>query len=380
MNKNINFTYLDIALDAAVKAGAEILKVYGSDDFDVERKEDNSPLTRADRRSHDVIEDQLRRTGIPVLSEEGVEIPYQERSGWERYWLVDPLDGTKEFIKRNGEFTVNIALMVRNHTGTGPQNQIGDQSVNRTEQKSVNRASDCREDRGVDPGEDRCKDRTAEQPSYEIRSQAAYFPVAGIVYVPVKDLLYFGYTSAGERKAWKLARAAELGMVSCEQIAAHGRSLGAVVDGEYPMTAIVSRSHNTSESEELLTRLETAYGDVRRISSGSSIKLCLVAEGAADIYPRFAPTMEWDTAAGDAVCRAAGCRVTEKNAVTPLNYNKKDLHNPWFLVMGPRIDSSVAAGENREDGGSDIGIDKEKGSWLDDRADKSTNRKSGDIR
>lgn len=288
-------TLLETALKAALEAGAAILDVYGSDDFDIEHKDDDSPLTRADRRAHDIIDAYLQGTGLPVLSEEGADIPFSERRSWKTYWLVDPLDGTKEFIKRNGEFTVNIALMER------------------------------------------------------LAGAEAHVPAAGVVYVPVKDILYIGYTGRAERGAWKIEDAAAGATVETLANALAG-GIKLPVDGsDRPegvrrFTAIVSRSHNTPESEELLARLEAEYGEVRRISSGSSIKLCLVAEGAADIYPRFAPTMEWDTAAGDAVCRAAGCRVTEEDAATALRYNKEDLLNPWFIVMGPRIDPSVVSG------------------------------------
>jgi len=282
-------TLLETALKAALEAGAAILEVYRSDDFDIEHKDDNSPLTRADRRAHGIIDACLQGTGMPVLSEEGSDVPFSERRSWETYWLVDPLDGTKEFIKRNGEFTVNIALMDRRAEG---QHHV---------------------------------------------------PAAGIVYLPVKDVLYIGYTSLTERGAWKIGNAAAGGPLdTLETALARGSRLPLNGPAEVRrLTAIVSRSHGTPESEELLAILEAEYGAVRRISSGSSIKFCLVAEGTADIYPRFHRTMEWDTAAGDAVCRAAGCRVTEKDAVTSLAYNKADLRNPWFIVMGPKVNPSL---------------------------------------
>ncbi|MGC9313371.1 MAG: 3'(2'),5'-bisphosphate nucleotidase CysQ [Sediminispirochaetaceae bacterium] len=291
-------TLLETALKAALEAGAAILDVYGSDDFNIEHKEDDSPLTRADRRAHDIIDTYLQVSGLPVLSEEGADIPFSERRSWEKYWLVDPLDGTREFIKRNGEFTVNIALM--------------------------------------------------ERPA----GAEVHVPAAGVVYVPVKDILYIGYVGSAGRGAWKIEEAAAGDTIEspAETISgALARGIPLPVNGSNGsdgrrLTVIVSRSHNTPESQELLARLEAEYGEARRISSGSSIKFCLVAEGAADIYPRFHQTMEWDTAAGDAVCRAAGCRVTEKDAVTALSYNKENLLNPWFIVMGPRIDAAVLSG------------------------------------
>jgi len=286
---------LHAAMRASLNAGAAILQVYESDDFDVEHKDDNSPLTRADRKAHSIIEECLKETMLPVLSEEGADVAFKERASWELYWLVDPLDGTKEFIKRNGEFTVNIALMARVLSDSG--------------------------------------------------KLSFHAPAAGVVYLPVKDILYAGYSSRERERAWKIQKAGAASIDTMEKAGLYGIELSAKVDQnktrESQFTAIVSRSHFTRESEELLARMEKVYGMVSRISSGSSIKLCLVAEKAADIYPRFAPTMEWDTAAGDAVCRASGCRVTEKDALTPLVYNKPDMHNPWFLVMGPRIDSEV---------------------------------------
>jgi len=285
--------YIETALHAVLQAGREILRVYESEDFDVSRKEDNSPLTLADRRAHEVIEAALVSTGIPRLSEEGADIPVDERQRWPRYWLIDPLDGTKEFIKRNGEFTVNIALM-------GPLNED-------------------------EPG-------------------AGYRPLAGVVYLPVQDLLYLGLEGRGAWKIPEASRLAEGGDVEglfWEKIEARGQRLP--LSGlpssieERPVAVVVSRSHNSPESEALVVELERRFGPVERVSSGSSIKLCLVAEGSADVYPRFAPTMEWDTAAGDSVCRAAGCSVTQRDETTPLFYNKTNLLNPWFLIKGPRV-------------------------------------------
>jgi len=280
--------YIESAYRAALLAGEVILKVYGSDDFDVQRKDDNSPLTRADRRAHEIIEAELHSTGLPMLSEEGAHTPIAERRQWSLYWLVDPLDGTKEFIKRNGEFTVNIALMAQ-----------------------------------VERGEDR--------PAGHRGNEVYHEPVAGVVYVPVKDLAYVGMHGQGARKIENASNTPFAGIKKT------GLGLPLGDPGSRPFAAVMSRSHNSPETEACVAELETSFGPAKRVTSGSSIKLCLVAEGAADVYPRFAPTMEWDTAAGDAVCRAAGCTVTEQDGTTPLRYNKEDLHNPWFLVKGPRI-------------------------------------------
>ncbi len=273
------------ALLASIEAGEEIVCIYTDpkQDFGVERKADNSPLTLADKASHEVIMCHLESTGIPVLSEEGQHLPYEQRGAWERLWVVDPLDGTKEFIKKNGEFTVNVAL--------------------------------------VEHGQ----------------------PVMGVVYVPVTRTLYYGIVGVG---AWKtsvpvcggaLPSLTELpsflscgGTIPC-QGSFVGQPLPAADDHEV-FTVVASRSHMSSETQAYILEMERIHGQVRTVSSGSSIKICLVAEGVADAYPRYAPTMEWDTAAGDAVARAAGRAVTSAETGKPLEYNKPDLLNPWFLV------------------------------------------------
>lgn len=253
-----NTQLLDVAIEASLMAGKEIMKIYHdpSQDFGIERKADNSPLTLADKAAHRRIADILCATGIPILSEEGSHEDYSVRREWGRMWIVDPLDGTKEFIKRNGEFTVNIAL--------------------------------------VEDGK----------------------PVLGVVYVPVPDVLYYGLAGTG---AWKKVPDAE--PVS---LPLHEEHEGFVV--------VASRSHLTPETEAFVQEMRRRHEDVRLVSSGSSIKICLVAEGTADAYPRYAPTMEWDTAAGDAVARAAGRCVVSCEDGKPLRYNKENLLNPWFLV------------------------------------------------
>ena len=259
--------FLEIAKRAALDAGAEILKIYTdpSQDFGIEKKADNSPLTLADKAAHHCIMRYLQDTGIPVLSEEGQHLPYEQRKGWQRLWVVDPLEGTKEFIKKNGEFTVNIAL--------------------------------------VEDG----------------------FPVMGVIYIPVTDILYYGIVGEG---AWKERTPSSLPEGSANMI----ESLPLKKSGEGLYTVVASRSHMNAETEEYISRLRKNHDNIQLVSSGSSIKICLVAEGSADAYPRFAPTMEWDTAAGDAIARAAGKRVVDAQTGKPLVYNKEDLHNPWFLV------------------------------------------------
>jgi len=249
---------LDIAVRAAVEAGQVIMRIYldPKQDFGIEKKADNSPLTLADKAAHDCIVRYLDQTGIPILSEEGAHLPYEERRKWHRLWVVDPLDGTKEFIKKNGEFTVNVALV---------------------------------ED-GV--------------------------PVLGVIYVPATEVLYTGIVGEG---AWKEVRG--------NRETVNSKSS----DGKC-FIVVASRSHMNPETEEFIGHLRKIYDNIELVSSGSSLKICLVAEGTADVYPRFAPTMEWDTAAGDAIARAAGRRVTDAQTGQPLTYNKPDLHNPWFIV------------------------------------------------
>ena len=269
---NISCRMIDAVL-AAKKAGDAVLEIYGSA-FSFEQKEDRSPLTLADRRSHDLIAGQLnsRQAGkLPILSEEGRDIHYGERKAWEYYWLVDPLDGTKEFIKRNGEFTVNIALMHRDR------------------------------------------------------------PVMGVILVPVKDILYFAFEGTG---AFKLSGTSALkSRISFEElIGAAVRLPLKTATGAGTFTAIASRSHMSGETSSFLEELKKEHGGIEIVSAGSSLKFCLVAEGAADIYPRFAPTMEWDTAAGQAIVEQAGGSVLQHGTGEPLKYNKENLLNPWFIV------------------------------------------------
>lgn len=262
--------HLLVAVKAALSAAYDILQVYNSD-IAVELKPDQSPLTEADRRSHKVINAILQDTIIPLLSEEGKKIPFKERENWTQFWLIDPLDGTKEFIKRNGEFTVNIALI-----------------------------------------ENR-------------------FPVLGVVYVPVKGILYFGSQEVGSYKL-TIGPDESISEDVQELIKKAEKLKGKNNNGPY--TIVASRSHLSPETEDFISSKKNEYGDVEIISAGSSLKLCLVAEGIANVYPRLAPTMEWDTAAGHAVAKFAGCKVIDYQTGEELQYNKKDLHNPWFIVEG----------------------------------------------
>jgi 3'(2'), 5'-bisphosphate nucleotidase len=260
MNPNESSTDLSTLLEAVTQlahaAGEKILAVYDSD-FAIEQKEDRSPLTEADLASHHAIVAGLNdlTPGVPILSEESASLPYAQRSLWQRYWLVDPLDGTKEFIKRNGEFTVNIALI----------------------------------EGGV--------------------------PVLGVVYVPVTDVSYLACRGRG---AFKQESGREPRPIRVRALA----------DG--PVMVVGSRSHRGDSLNRFLENL----GEHEMVGMGSSLKLCLVAEGAADIYPRLGPTSEWDTAAAQCVVEQAGGYVTDTD-MQPLRYNTKEsLLNPYFLVFG----------------------------------------------
>ena len=276
---NENNLKLITAVEAAYRAGLEILDVYDSaSDMEITYKEDDSPLTVADRRSHEIIHPALKPLGIPILSEEGRSIPYEERQKWGTFWLVDPLDGTKEFIKRNGEFTVNIALI-----------------------------QDGR-------------------------------PVLGVVYVPVKDELYFGTKELGAYKIDGFSTsimngAGPEGVIGgTDTLFSVARKLPQHDPDKKTYVVVGSRSHATDELKDYIDELKTVHPDLEFISAGSSLKLCLVAEGKADEYPRLGPTMEWDTAAGQAIAECAGAKVLEFDGREPLQYNKENLLNPWFIV------------------------------------------------
>ena len=273
-----------LAIAAAVRAGREILKVYKKP-FGVEKKKDNSPVTVADRNAHRVINDALAAAfpHIPVLSEEGSDIRYEERKRWDLFWLVDPLDGTKDFIKKNGEFTVNIAL---------------------------------------------------------VRGAA---PLLGVVYIPCSDTIYIGMDGRGAFKVAAVSnyfhRNGQIGEAVSELILGGSAPLPLSMKEKREKLVIVkSRSHSGVETERCIEKLLELYGGSSVIAAGSSIKLCLLAEGSADVYPRIGPTMEWDTAAGHAVLRCSGGDVLRTDNWSPLAYNKEDLRNPSFVAVGSSIE------------------------------------------
>lgn len=257
---------LNIAIEAALKAGVEILKVYNTD-FDVVVKKDDSPLTQADKNANQVINPYLKKTGIPIISEENKQLPYAERKQWNTCWIVDPLDGTKEFINRNGEFTVNIALI---ENGT---------------------------------------------------------PKLGVIYVPVTKTLYF--TTVDLKSSKKMVLASE--NLAVEDILKNAKDIKPELNPDV-IKIVGSRSHLNEDTEKFIAQVGKSK-PVEIVSKGSSLKFCLVAEGKAHLYPRFAPTMEWDTAAGDAICRAVGLEVIDQTTAKPMAYNKENLLNNYFLVQ-----------------------------------------------
>ncbi len=245
-------------ISIARQAGAAIMGVYDTE-FSVENKEDKSPLTEADRKSNAVIIAALQEAypQIPIISEENREVPYAERASWDWFWLIDPLDGTKEFIKRNGEFTVNIALV---HAGR---------------------------------------------------------PVLGVIYVPAQKLTYYAVKGKG---AFKAGDGQEPRAIQVKQPDAN------------KLVLIGSRSHPSAEFDAYLNEQQAKYSEVEFVAAGSSLKLCLVAEGVADVYPRLGPTMEWDTGAGHAIALEAGASVRVYGKEEDLLYNKENLLNPFFIV------------------------------------------------
>lgn len=256
-----------LAIKAAIEASKDILTIYKSDDFEIESKEDNSPLTKADKAAHNIISSILQESKIPILSEEGKSIPYETRKYWNKLWIVDPIDGTKEFIKRNGEFTVNIALIENNK------------------------------------------------------------PVIGVILAPASGVLFFSEKNMGAFKS-----TTNLDYFNPENLLAEALPLPLNHENKV-YTVVASRSHLSKETEAYVENLRTKHGEVKFISIGSSLKLCMVAEGKANCYPRFAPTMEWDTAAGQAICEAAGFQVLDFKTKKSMIYNREDLLNNWFIVI-----------------------------------------------
>lgn len=269
MTKEKQKELLLFAVHASLLAGKAIMEVYNSSVFEVEMKKNNSPLTLADRKAHTIIAAELETTKLPIVSEEGKDIPFDERKDYAYFWMVDPLDGTKEFIHRNGEFTVNIALIAKDT------------------------------------------------------------PVAGVIFVPALGELYFGIDGEG---AYKKSITYSDIFATWDDLVLSSESLPLAATHD-DFVVVASRSHMSEETASYIAKCESDGKTLRTLYRGSSLKLCMVAEGMANLYPRFEPTMEWDTAAGHAIAVAAGCKVLKAEDSTPMKYNKEKMLNPCFIVF-----------------------------------------------
>ncbi len=259
------------AYNAALRAGAAILDVYRRrGDYDIDLKEDLSPVTEADRQAHAVIRDYLGPTHVPLLSEEGREMRYDERRDWDMFWLVDPLDGTREFIKGNNEFTVNIALVVNNR------------------------------------------------------------PTVGVIYVPYFEKIYFCEKGHGSFVKTGVAPSAGAEF-SYEDVFAGAVKLPLRGKRNDPLRIAVSRSHRNEETDKHVAALRELHPDARIVEQGSSYKFCMLAEGEVDYYARTTGTYEWDTAAGEVILSEAGGTTKSLPELEKFAYNKESLLNPWFV-------------------------------------------------
>ena len=256
---------LKLGIEASIKAGKKILEIYTSDDFIVEYKSDESPLTLADKFSDEIIKNALKVSNIPILSEEGNVLDYNKRKDLKHLWIVDPLDGTKEFIKKNDEFTVNIALV---------ENQK---------------------------------------------------PILGVIYAPALSLLYFSEENFGSYKL-------DLNVSTSIDLDFNKALKLPIIKNETKYSVLTSRSHLDKETLSYIENLKNIRPNVESIAIGSSLKFCLLAEGTADCYPRFSPCMEWDTAAGQIICKGAGFELIDQTTNTEMLYNREDLLNNSFVV------------------------------------------------
>ncbi|MDC1371402.1 3'(2'),5'-bisphosphate nucleotidase CysQ [Flavobacteriaceae bacterium] len=256
---------LKLAIDACLLAGKKILEIYTSHDFIVEYKSDESPLTLADKSSDEIIKNALRVSNIPILSEEGNVLDYNKRKGLKQLWIVDPLDGTKEFIKKNNEFTVNIALVENNR------------------------------------------------------------PNLGVIYAPALKVLYFSEEKFGSYKLeLKTSTLSTLDYSSAIKLP--------LIMNKNNYGVVISRSHLNKETLSYIEKLKKTRSKVESVPVGSSLKFCLLAEGTADCYPRFSPCMEWDTAAGQIICKEAGFVLIDQITNTQMLYNRENLLNNSFIV------------------------------------------------
>ncbi|WP_209403887.1 3'(2'),5'-bisphosphate nucleotidase CysQ [Pseudozobellia sp. WGM2] len=257
-----------LAIKSAIEAGKEIMRIYELPNVEVENKEDKSLLTLADKSSNKIINNFLKETEFPIISEENEQLDYGKRKGWDTVWIIDPLDGTKEFIKKNGEFTVNVALC-----------SFGS-------------------------------------------------PIFGVIYAPVTRELYYAITS--KKKAYKTildnSHNSKRNLFDDEDLIFPKKPLENII------RVVCSRSHMNKKTSDFILKLHEKFSNIEIVSKGSSLKFCIVAEGGAHIYPRFAPTMEWDTAAGHAICSAVGLKIVSEETSQEISYNKISLSNPNFLI------------------------------------------------
>jgi 3'(2'), 5'-bisphosphate nucleotidase len=269
-----------LAIQASVDAGKEINTIYQSG-YSIAYKKDQSPLTIADIAANRIICEQLAESHLPLISEENKTVDYNVRKHWEYFWLIDPLDGTKEFINGNGEFTVNIALIYNDK------------------------------------------------------------PIMGVIFAPVPDILYFASESIGAfrlddvLKKWQAP-------FSLEKILSISRPIP-FEESSKKFIVVGSRSHMNEKTSKYIEQLSITYPELTIVSKGSSLKFCTIAEGSADIYPRFAPTMEWDTAAGNAIVNIAGGKVLKADGSGPLIYNKPELLNPDFIATSRRYTNDFSS-------------------------------------
>ena len=255
------------AVNAAVNAGKKIMSIFNSDDYEVTMKSDNSPFSLADKLAHEEIENCLAKSRIPILSEEGRDRDYDERKAWDIFWMIDPLDGTRQFIKKRKEFTVNIALVVNN------------------------------------------------------------YPKIGVIYAPAYNVLYLGHVQVG---AYKIENLKINGYtdILLDNLYKNAVRMPSVENEIF--TILTSLNHTTYQTNTFIDEMRQQYGEVNTMSIGSSLKMCLLADGAANVYVRHADTYEWDTAAAQAILEAAGCSIKSLDRGKRLSYNKESLINPWF--------------------------------------------------
>ena len=264
-----NYPNLFLAINSVLLAGESVMKIYNSAKIEIEIKPDKSPLTEADKSANTIIKKQLKSTSFNFLSEEESNIDFQKRKKWKKFWLVDPIDGTKEFIKRNGEFTINIALIEKNRT------------------------------------------------------------LLGVVYSPYLKELFFAHKNIGSFKINNITSIDEFKLSEKINLS---KSIAPKA-----FTIVVSRSHMNQKTNQFIYDIKSKYNNVSKIAYGSSLKLCRVAEGKAHCYPRFGPTMEWDTAAADAVATFAGCKLFSVETKKELIYNKNNLLNPFFILKRSHV-------------------------------------------